>query len=480
MPVEQRSPAFIMSSTKQEIIRLSDSSRTNTERRWVEIPDAFAVNGSRLPEKVFKLRKRLYIKAKQEPRFRFYALYDRICRRDVLEAAWAQVAANNGAPGVDEMSVRDVRMAPRGVQGFVDDIQEKLRTKRYRPSAVRRKMIPKANGGERPLGIPTVRDRVVQTAVKLILEPIFEADFLEVSHGYRPGRSAHDALAAIRAEIMAGRTEVYDADLKGYFDSIPHDKLMACVAMRIADGSVLKLIRQWLRAPIHEPPDDQGGGPTKRYPRQGTPQGGVISALLANVYLHWLDRRFHHRSGPFHFAGARLVRYADDFVVLAPRMTPAIVTWLKATVEDWLGLRIHPDKTCITRLTEPDATLDFVGYQFRYRPCKKGRSGHRYLHVGPSPKACARERDRIRELTASSRGCLPIPKLITDLNRQLRGWARYFDYGYPRPAKRAMNWYICQRLIHHLRRHRSQRAYRPPAGVSFYHHLYRQLGVLQL
>lgn len=264
---------------------MSEENRTRPERKYIPLPEAFAVNGTGLPEAVFKLRKRLYIKAKQEPKFRFYALYDRIYRRDVLVAAWDRVAANDGSPGVDGVSIKDIKTSTQGAEGFVDDLHNTLKTKRYRRQAVRRVMIPKANGGERPLGIPTIRDRVVQTAAKLVLEPIFEADFLDVSYGYRPRRSARDALEAIQSGLEQGRTAVLDADLKGYFDSIPHDKLMACVEMRIADGSVLKLIRQWLRAPILETPDDQHQPPRKVYPRKGTPQGGVISALLANLYL---------------------------------------------------------------------------------------------------------------------------------------------------------------------------------------------------
>ncbi len=457
---------------------MSEQNRNTTERRYILLPEAFAVNGTGLPEAVFRLRKRLYIKAKQAPKYRFYTLYDRIYRRDVLAAAWARVAANNGKPGVDGISIADVETSPQGVEGFLKEIHETLKSKRYRPQAVRRKMIPKANGGERPLGIPTIRDRVIQTAVKLILEPIFEADFLDVSYGYRPKRSAHDALKAIQGGLEKGRTSVLDADLKGYFDSIPHDKLMACVEMRIADGSVLKLIRQWLRAPILEDPDDKHQPPRKVYPRKGTPQGGVISALLANLYLHWMDKRFHGKDGPAQFAGAQLVRYADDFVILARYQGQRITDWVEDVVEDWMGLRINRDKTRIVELGTKGASLDFLGYRFRYERDKYGRP-KRFLNVVPSPAACARERDRIRERVNKKRCFVPIPKLIEEVNQQLRGWSNYFDKGRSRPAFRHMNWFVQRRLGRHLRR-RSQRPYRPPEGVTWYAHLYKQLGLVQL
>jgi RNA-directed DNA polymerase len=427
----------------------------------------------KLPEKLTLLRQKLYLKAKREPKFRFYALYDRICRPDVLWAAWEQVRRNDGAPGIDGLRIDQTLKAEKGPERLVEELHRALCDKTYRPQPVRRVYIPKSNGKERPLGIPTIRDRVAQTAAVLILEPIFEADFLGCSYGFRPGRSAHQALEEVREHVRAGYAEVYDADLSSYFDTIPHDKLIQAIRMRVVDRSVLTLIRLWLQTPVI---DDREGGPPRRS-SQGTPQGGVISPLLANVYLHWFDVFFHGPQGPAHWAKAKLVRYADDLVVLARYQGVQLRDWLERTLEQRMGLRVNREKTRVVVLQGQGASLDFLGFTFAYQADLQGR-GHRYLNVCASKKALARERLALREMTASKHGYKPVPALIGELNQHLRGWARYFAFGYPRMAFRHINSNVRHRLACHLRR-RSQRRYRPPEGVSLYTHL-RQLGLVYL
>jgi RNA-directed DNA polymerase len=441
----------------------------------VDVWKSAHVKTIRLPEKLSSLRQKIYLKAKQEPKFRFYALYDRIYRRDVLTSAYRIARANGGKGGVDGVTFEQIEAGEGGSEGFVEEIHECLKRKQYRPMAVRRVYIPKPDGRQRPLGIPTIRDRVVQTAALLIMEPIFEADFMDCSYGFRPKRSAHGALSEIRKHLKQGLTSVLDADLKGYFDSIPQDKLMKCVRMRIVDRSVLKLIQMWLSAPIEE--DDGHGGKKVSRKGKGTPQGGVISPLLANIYLHWFEKVFYAPSGPGTWAKAQVVRYADDFMVLARYQGDRLIGFIESKIETWLGLELNRTKTKIVNLRQPGASVDFLGFTFRYDQDLRGR-GHRYLNVTPSRKAMQAHRDRLRETVSRRQSFVPVTQLIEKVNRQQRGWANYFSFGYPRKAFREVNWFVRTRLIGHLRR-RSQRPFRPPEGRSYYRHL-KQLGLIYL
>ena len=439
--------------------------------------EELTIREAALPWKLRELRQKLSQKAKQQKRFRFYSVYAHICRADTLGAAWEAVRRNQGAPGVDGVSIEQIAASPESEAAFLEELQRSLKERTYRTQAVRRVHILKPNGKLRPLGIPTVRDRVVQAAVLLILEPIFEADFEDCSYGFRPGRSAHQALQTIQEHLKAGYSAVYDADLAGYFDSIPHDKLMACVRMRVVDGAVLGLIRQWLNAPVVEPPKDKGQPPTVGRNDKGTPQGGVLSPLLANIYLHWFDRAFHWMDGPAQWAKAKLVRYADDFVVLARHISPQLQRYIEGKLEGWLGLQLNREKTRTLNLQIPGQSLDFLGYTFRYDRDRLGRA-KRYWNLTPSRKALTRERAVLHEKLSLHRSHVPLPDLITDLNRHLRGWAKYFSLGYPRKAMRDINAYVLRRLAQHLKR-RSQRGWKTPLNESGYHYFAR-LGLITL
>jgi RNA-directed DNA polymerase len=368
-------------------------------------------------DKVRELQVKLYLAAKRAPGRRFHALWDRIHRRDVLERAWQQVRANRGSAGVDRITITKIEES--GVDVFLSGLEVELREGRYRPVPVRRVQIPKPGRSEtRPLGIPAVKDRVVQTAAKLVIEPIFEADFRGCSFGFRPKRSAHDAMEIIRREVMRGRRWVIDADIRGFFDALDREILMRLVCERISDRRVLKLLRAWLRAGVLD-------GATLTHPKTGTPQGGVISPLLANVYLNALDRAWEDRHGQL---GA-LVRYADDLVILCRTraQAEAALRDLRALLAD-LGLELAEAKTRLVCVNEDGEGFDFLGYHHRMVD-SFSKPGVRFMARWPSARATKAARQRIRELTDRRLLKVPPEDVVANLNRFLIGWGGYFRYG---------------------------------------------------
>lgn len=404
--------------------------------------------GIQTPAKIRKLQLALYRKAKADPKWRFWSLYGEIYRRDILERALQLVARNGGAPGIDGQTIESILVASATQQAWLDQVQGELQTKTYRPSPVRRVYIPKSNGGERPLGVPTVKDRVVQMATYLVLMPIFEADFHPHSYGFRPKRRAHQALDTIVEALRSGRTEVLDADLSKYFDSIPHRPLLRVLARRISDGSVLRLVKQWLRAPVVEEDKD---GTRRILPNgQGTPQGGVLSPLLANVYLNPLDWAVNERC----IGKPVLVRYADDFVILS---YPGQGRALRQRLDRWLttkGLRLNPSKTRIVSFRKE--AFQFLGFQVSWR---RGLRGWNYPHVEPSVTSQQHLREQIRsELNHWTlwRGVSPS---VQRVNQILRGWSGYFHYRNSSRVFGKMKEWMATRLKRWLwRKHNCRRA----------------------
>ena len=422
------------------------------------------------PEKIRTLQKKLYLKAKEEPGYRFYLLYDKIYREDVLAHAYERVKANKGAPGVDGQSVEMIES--EGLEEWLNGLRNDLRGKTYQPQPVRRVMIPKPGGGERPLGIPTIRDRVVQTATKLVIEPIFEADLEPNAYGYRPRRSAKDAIQRVHQLLCKGYTDVVDADLSKYFDTIPHGELMRSVARRIVDRDVLHLVRMWLKVPVEER-DDKGnrrmtGG---RKNACGTPQGGVISPLLANVYMNRF-LKYWRITGQDKNLRAEVISYADDFVILSRGFAAKALDWTRQVMKR-LGLTLNEAKTVIKEARRE--RFDFLGYTFG--PHHYRKDGHWYLGASPSKKSVGRFRQKVGDLLKPG-NMGTWTEVRGQLNSMLRGWSGYFGYGTRLMAYRAIDNYVYERARYFLRRRhkvQSRGTVRFSDNVVF-----EKLGVLRL
>ena len=418
--------------------------------RGGEVKDAEMAETTRIvtPSKVRKLQIALYRKAKTSPKHRFWSLYGEVLRPDLLAAALETQLANDGGAGVDNQTLGSICASPQSRRQWLDDLQRELKTKTYRPSPVRRVMIEKDGGGQRPLGIPTVKDRVVQTALGMLLMPIFEADFHPRSFGFRPQRRAQQAIEAINYAVRRGYIEIIDADLSKYFDTIPHRNLMRAVAKRVSDGSVLRLIKQWLRAPVVE--KDKSGRKRVIPNRCGTPQGGVISPLLANVYLNPLDHGVNGNTK----GQAHLIRYADDFVIAcrtgqSARIQQRLQRWLEIK-----GLKLNEGKTRVVNIHQ--AGINFLGFNLTWRG---GRTGRAYLHVEPSHKSRRALRTKLKTILNHWTLRRPVREVVKETNAVLRGWAGYFHFRNSTSVMGRMRRYSQNRLRRWLwRKHACTRA----------------------
>ena len=394
--------------------------------------------GLKTPDKIRTFQRKLYLKAKAEPDFRFYLLYDKIYREDILSHAYRLARANGGIAGVDGVTFEQIES--EGLDDWLSGIREQLRTKTYKPQPVLRVMIPKPGGGQRPLGIPTIRDRVVQTAVKIVIEPIFEADLEPNTYGYRPKRSAVDAISKVHKLLKAGFVNVVDADLSKYFDTIPHTELMQCVARRISDRNILRLIKQWLKVPV-QTKDKNGKGRTTggRGSRCGTPQGGVVSPLLANLYMNRF-LKYWRLKGCGEAFKAKVVAYADDFVILSRGQASHALEWTQQVMAR-IGLSLNMDKTSLKDARKEH--FDFLGYTFGLM-CLT-RKGKWYMGAEPSETSVKRLKGKVRNLL---RPCEkgPWPEVRDRLNALLRGWCQYYSYGWTQPVYRGVERNVYNRV----------------------------------
>jgi group II intron reverse transcriptase/maturase len=419
-------------------------------------------------DKVQVLQRKLYLAAKTNPKRKFGVLYDKVCREDVLRAAYAQVKANKGAPGIDQQSFEMIEKEV-GLGTFLNELRAKLVAKRYKPLPVRRVYIPKADGTQRPLGIPIIADRVVQAAVKIAIEPLFEAVFKDFSYGFRPRKSAHQALREVYKWLNFKCHWVVDADLKSYFDTIPHDKLLLTVQSKVIDRSVVKLISMWLKAGVME-------DMSVRAVTTGTPQGGVISPLLANLYLHWLDQTWDRRKFGERAHDAHLVRYADDFVILC-KERPDFYLEQAGQVLDRLGLTLNAKKTRILNATQEP--FDFLGHRFTVLPSK--RTGKLNTFYYPSPKAMNSIKKKVREIALTGQHW-ELPLLIKErINPLLRGWGNYFKMGNSRKHFVSIANYTTYTLCIMLRKKHKKRSKgwrdHPPSWFYDYHGLFKLYGL---
>lgn len=447
---EGRGNAFIMLLKEGRIRRLPERLRT--------------------PEKIRELQRKLYRKAKQEKGFRFYALYDKLYRADILSHAYRLVRANRGAPGVDGITFEAIEGREGGGEGYLDSIAEELSRKAYKPMPVRRVYIPRPDGGTRPLGIPTIKDRVVQMAMKIVIEPIFEADFEQYSYGFRPKRDAHQAMDDVVLHLRKGKTQVIDADISKYFDTIPHDKLLKMVARRIVDKHILRLIKLWVKAPVVEEGED--GKKRYRGSGKGTPQGGVISPLLANLYLNVLDKVWKLKRVE-ETMGARLIRYADDCVVVCRGNTERILEGVR-TVLGYLELTLNEEKTQLVDARRE--SFEFLGFTIEVK--KSARTGREFPLIRPSRKAMRHIKAEIKSLTSRRNLALPKEVVVGKLNEVVRGWANYFHYGHCSDDLSKVKGFLDERVRIYLRRkhglkNRGYKAYP-------YKYLYHNLGLYKI